>query len=80
MNTRKAGEVMSNVFNVFINIENENEENGDCLPGGNGEVTLATFKIESDAESLVDRIIAFSNDQIEGNVYKDPKLTERPKK
>ncbi len=70
---------MSKKYNVFINIEMEDEKTGDCLPAGNGEVTLATFNVENDAECLVDRIIAFSNGQIEGNVYKDPKLTEAKK-
>jgi hypothetical protein len=67
---------MAKKYNVYINIEIEDEESGDCLPGGSGEVTLATFNGENDADCLVDRIIAFSNDQIEGNVFEDPKLTK----
>ena len=68
---------MSKKFNTYINIEMEDTETGDCLPAGNGEVTLAAFDEENDAECLVDRIIAFSNDQIEGNAHISPKLISR---
>ena len=68
---------MTKKFNTYINIEMEDTETGDCLPAGNGEVTLAAFDEENDAECLVDRIIAFSNDQIEGNAHISPKLISR---
>jgi hypothetical protein len=66
---------MADKYNVYINIEHENTDTGDCLPAGNGEVTLVSFDDEYSAECLMDRIIAFSNSNVSGNVHENPVIT-----